>query len=518
MSNEYSQTDKHLAEGNAVDILKTHATYGHGARQDLPALHRFVVLETIFDPTIIDANKISYFEHALGVSNIHFAAVLPRNTIVAQRVMNSTTSAATPPMFLFPLFPPGISMPCQPGEHVWVMFENPTGTKNDLGFWMCRIVEPGFVEDVNHTHAPRSNDPSFSPGIKDMFDGNVDPKYELRNGRADERDGARYTVAETATLPGNEDAYEQLMTSTDGGKLSVREPVPRFRKRPGDLAFEGTNNTLVVLGRDRTGAVSTYRIDEVSRAQVVDTNLTTDDNRPGAGAIDIVVGRGQTDATLGKEVDTLNTLGSPLGTKELGKAVTDLSPQEGDPDFLFDRSRVYIAQRTRVDTNFGLNVFNTEMGAGSIQGASSRGDETDTRLDDADGDSAIVIKSDKIRLIARSDVEIVVTGILTRDAKGRLAADDSNYDGYAAFVIKANGDIVFRPSKKGYIKLGGDDADKALVCSDVPAVPVDGVVTGAPLTTTMGGQFAGSKPGAPNDNGPALAASQAKFAAKVLVK
>lgn len=519
MTNEYFKVDKHLAEGSLEQTLGTRATYEHGSRAELPAFYRFVVIETVFDTSIIDSSKIAYFEHTLGVANIHFAAALPRNTIIAQRVLASNASAATPPMFLFPFFPPTISLPCQPGEHVWVMFENPTGTKNDLGYWMCRIVEPGFVEDVNHTHSPRSNDPSFTPGIKDLFEDTSDPKYEFRNGRGDERDGARYTVAETATLSGGEDAYEQLMATTDGGKLSVYEAVPRFRKRPGDVAFEGTNNTLVVLGRDRTGAVATYKVDDTSQAQVVDTTPITDDGKPGAGAIDIVVGRGQTDQTLGKEVPSLTTLGAPTGNNELGKSSADLSPQEGDPDFLQDRSRIYIAQRTKPDTNFGINTFNAEMGAGPVQGASTRGDATDNTLSDGDtGDAAVVIKSDKLRLIARSDVEIIVTGILSRDAKGRLVADDSNYDGYAAMVIKANGDIVFRPSKKGYIKLGGDDADKAVVCSDVPAVAADGVVTGAPLTTTMGGQFAGAKAGAPNDNGPALAASQAKFSAKVLIK
>ncbi len=204
MTNEYYKPDKHIAEGVALGIQKQRAAYEHGARGDLPLFYRFVILETIFDPTIVDANKVAYFEHTLQVSNIHLATVLPRNAIVARRVITPGTAASTPAMFLFPFFPPAISMPCQPGEHVWVMFENPTGTKNDLGYWFCRIVEPGFVEDVNHTHPPRGMDPSFNPGIKEQFDGNVAPKYEFRNGRADERDDGRYTIAETAPLVGDE--------------------------------------------------------------------------------------------------------------------------------------------------------------------------------------------------------------------------------------------------------------------------------------------------------------------------
>ena len=238
MANEYTKPHSNIAEGVGLEIQKDRAAYEHGARGDLPHFYRFVVLETIFAPSIIDANKVDYFEHSLGVSNVHLAGVLPRNSIVARRVLTPGTAASTPAMFLFPFFPPAISLPCQPGEHVWVMFENPTGTKNDLGFWMCRIVEPGFVEDANHTHPPRGLDPSFNPGLKDQFEGTAAPKYEFRNGRADERDDGRYTLSETAMIPGDEAAYEQLLQETDGGKLAVREAVPRFRKRPGDIAFE----------------------------------------------------------------------------------------------------------------------------------------------------------------------------------------------------------------------------------------------------------------------------------------
>lgn len=517
MTNEYSKLDKQLAEGRASEELRTRAATSHGTRGDLPAFYRFVVLETVFDPASVDANKIAYYSQALGVANLHFAAILPRNTIIAKRVLDSNSSSSSPAMFLFPFFPPSLSFPAQPGEHVWVMFENPTGTSNDLGYWFCRIVEPGFVEDANHTHAPRANDPSFSPGTAETFEGTAKALYEFRNGRADLRDGARYTVAESATLSGGEDAYERVIRDTDGGKLSVIESVPRYRKRPGDIALEGTNNSLIVLGRDRAGPVAKYVVDPISRAKTVESVPETDVPGPGTGAIDIVVGRGQTPITGGTEVDAMTIAGGPMGAKELGKSVSELVEAEGDPDFLADRSRVYVAQRTRVDANLGLSTLNIEFGAGTVQGGDPANAEKKLVVDGDTGDGAVVIKSDKVRIIARSDIEIMVSGYATRDAKGNLVASD-NPDDAAAVVIKANGDIVFRPSRKGFVKLGGDDADKGLVCSDVPVTGVDGVVVGGPLITTMGGQFAGSAPGAPNDNGPALAATQAKFAAKVLVK
>lgn len=516
--NEYTKLNKQLAEGRASEELKTRAAVTHGTKGDLPSFYRFVVLETVFDPSTIDPNKISYYSQALGVSNLHFANILPRNTIVGQRVADPNSPSTSQPMFLFPFFPPSMSFPAQPGEHVWVMFENPGGSKKDLGYWMCRIVEPGFVEDANHTHPPRANDPSFAPGTAATFEGTAQALYEYRNGRADLRDGERYTIAETATMTGGEDAYEKIITTTDAGKLSVLEPVPRFKKRPADISLEGTNNTLIVLGRDRTSTPASFKVDEVNRSNIVDTTVPgADVVGPGAGAIDIVAGRGQTPLTGGAEVDVMTLAGAPAGHKELGKASTEISEFEGDPDFLNDRSRIYVAQRTKVDANLSLTTFNAEMGAGTVQGGAPADAEKKQVVDVETGDGAIIVKSDKVRIIARSDVEIMVSGYASRDAKGNLVASD-NPDDHAAVVIKANGDIVFRPSRKGFVKLGGDDADKGLVCSDIPVQGVDGVVVGAPLITTMGGQFAGSAAGAPNDNGPALAGSQAKFAAKVLVK
>ena len=96
-----------------------------------------------------------------------------------------------------------------------------------------------------------------------------------------------------------------------------------------------------------------------------------------------------------------------------------------------------------------------------------------------------------------------------------IGGDDES--AWAAIVLRSNGDIIFRPSKNGFIKLGGDDADKGLVCSDTPVTTVSGSIKGNPLVTTMGGLFAGSTP-IQGDNKTALSKGQAKFANKILVK
>ena len=77
-----------------------------------------------------------------------------------------------------------------------------------------------------------------------------------------------------------------------------------------------------------------------------------------------------------------------------------------------------------------------------------------------------------------------------------------------------NGDIIFKPSDKGLIKLGGDDADKAILCTDNLApgaagkpIVKDGVVSYKPGLISTGADLIGT--GKPK---------QGTFATKILVK
>lgn len=502
-SNPYDKIDKHLAEGTADRVLAIRSAYNFGADGTGPLFHRFVVLEVIFDPTTVDEKKADYFRNTLGVNNIKLAQILPRNTIVARRVMEGQhATAVEPALFLFPFFPPAISFPVQAGEHVWAMFEHPTGKQNTLGYWFCRIVEPGFVEDANHTHAPRALEPSFSPTTKDLGDGVDDPVYEFRNGRPVSRDGERYSAAETLQIPnGGADAYEKLMTDSEAGKLMTYEPVPRYRKRPGDLSFEGSNNTLIVLGRDRSGAVAKYKDGAEKGAQVVD-DLPTDDVTNGeaqGGSIDLVTGRGQTDKTAGKKAKS-KTVDKADFKEELDKAKKNLVENEGDPDFKNDRSRLIVTSRMPVDKRFGIDKV--------VSAHNSKGEEIPKDI--GNGGGSIVVKTDKVRLIARQDLVILITGAKDseRDDLGNIKDPDPDPDKCASVTIRASGDIVFTPSKTGLIRLGGDDATLSPLCTRVPNTPgMKGPVPKpSPIIDTMGG----AQGGADGLNG--------TFATKVLLK
>jgi hypothetical protein len=504
---ENASLSNRFVEGHGVGNFSTYQPQGH--------FTRMVVLDVISDPNNVTTDaKVSYWRDVLGVTNIKYAYALPRNSIVAIEVGDEMQ-----PMFVFPFFPSHLALPCKPGEVVWTMIENPDSQFVDLAYWMCKVVQPHYVDDVNHTHEARIADPSFFPGSIANSQ-NSQPVYELRNGTVQIKDGLRKTIATNAYLVGagfDEDVFERLLFDTDAGRMSQWESVPRFRKRPGDIALEGSNNSLIVLGTDRSGPLADYQtLPSPDDAYAVVPLPPAGDLSGSAGSIEMVVGRGQANSlTGGVEVDTTSIVdagSNKPGTtlkKEIGKSLQQTVAQEGDLDPRNDRSRVQISQRTLPDTNFSLSQYNQSF---SI-------------ADTPEGDAAIVMKTDKMRIIARSDVEILVTnftslGDADNPEKPTIKDQEDDTSKWASIVIKSNGDIVFRPSATGYIKLGGDDADKGVVCSDSPVSAVDGNISGAPLITTMGGAFAGATvTGGPGEgNGPSLANGQAKFANKVLIK
>ena len=488
-----------------------------------PAMVQVIIIEVISDPvSVVNEKKKQYWKGVLGVGNMKYADVLPRNTIIGQELGSGRS-----PLFCFPFFPSHLSMPSKAGEVVWAMHQNPNADYSDMIYWMCKVVQPHFVDDVNHTHMPRIHESSYVPGTltKSKMDGKADAWNELRNGPVQilKVDGKPIRVTSPSQqyiTSDSEDIFEKIVTETDAGKITQYEAVPRFKKRPGDLVLEGSNNSLIVLGTDRSGPAASYS--EQENQFLINNNtdeklkksprptLPNDDMQQSAGSIDLVVGRGQTTATFGSQVSTTrlkdaknNSKGSEL-KKELDK-VNNLVIQEGDPDYVNDRSRLLIAQRTKVDQKFGLSGYNNHFQSPPI-------------VDQVSGSSAVVIKTDKVRIVARSDIQIVMaSSIEGKSPSGQtILQDDPNAQNWASITLKSNGDIVFKPSKEGYIKLGGDDAKFGVVCSDVAVTATNGTVSGGAIVTTMGGQFAGSIAGV--DGNSPLRKNQGKFASKVLIK
>ena len=145
------------------------------------------------------------------------------------------------------------------------------------------------------------------------------------------------------------DLQTQTRLEGFGGGKKV-EPVPQFISSPCEEVISGQNNTWIVLGRDRPA----------SRASGY--GGSGDD---GAGSIDICVGR---------------------ASREAKKTTKEGKPLEIDNDFKADAARIYISQKTAIDRNFGLRP--------GFQGS-------------AFPRSAIGIKADLVRIVARENIKLV---------------------------------------------------------------------------------------------------------------
>lgn len=554
-----------IVEGNWRAANYTDSLYNSINKGDIslpPVFQRWVVLETIFDPTIIDEIKIRQLESKFSglINNKEKYALnvsLPRNSILAKPVINDrtgNTAIADLMMFLYPMFPPALSMPCKPGEHVWVMFES-LNERQNLGYWVCSIVGPGHIDDVNHVHQPREFDKTFE--ALELFalpgDNKIQkPRYHFKNGVyqvlssefPDQNNQDPIVPASTAVIQGTEQEYENILKNSEGSILSTYESVPRFKKRPGDIVFEGSNNSLISIGRDRTGDLAQYSTDPATGETIIKKQVeyqVGNTQLKNAGSIDLVAGRGQQNKTSGRKVI------NHLQNEELAKdrVTATLNRNEGNPDFIHDRSRIYISQRTKLDLALTDIDFFTALSSENSQGVESLVQKNSAKgiSDSLNGDAGIIIKSDKVRIFARSDVQILVTGFSNEDVSygigehqqsttmnnenqtieiNSIKTENRNAKKFASITIKSNGDIVFEPSDMGYIKLGGEDANKGIVCTSRPVITDNGGVAGKPLMTNGGALFAGSKTPSPTGNVPALLQSQTldlgTFSNKVLIK
>jgi len=226
-----------------------------------------------------------------------------------------------------------------------------------------------------------------------------------------------------------------------------------------------------VMGTDRTSTSALYDADpDVGNVpKLPETDLPGE----GVGVIDLVAGRGQTDATAGTKVK------NSLGFNELGKSKSELSPGEGDPDYKNDRTRIAGWQRTKIDTKLQIDKATSAHSGGDVS-------------DGSQGEGAGVMRSDKIRLVARHDLVILVTGDDQRDEQGRIIDAPIDPDKCASVLIKTNGEIVFTPATNAVIKLGSVNASKAILCTHLNNGGAGGQVTATPIVTTMGGIAGGS--------------------------
>lgn len=382
-----------------------------------PTIQRAVVVDVITDPAALTPENITNLKD--NVSNPEIVSILPINSVIAKIVSNNNGVSAQQNIVLFPMFSSHILLPVKPGEHVYAIFEDSGYKNNKLGYWISRPTSPGTIEDANYTHYDRLWDPTSNPDNystgEEREKPTESPPYSYQNGGGTD---------ETATLsnnglPADANPYDVVVREARATPSFVQEPVPRWKKRPGELVLQGSNNSLIVLGTDRNGPVT-------------DGNETKRD----AAAIDIVVGRGRhkpapntaptgdkqatsvivaetvrTDGTQGQETDKAPHRSAAYPDKG--------NPNEGNPSPTYDAARILVTQQASVDENYGLDQRNYPPNAlKPEQPASNNGV----------GNSYVLSKADHIRMIARKEDGTNGTILLIKEG-------DSNGKTYGGEVV-----------------------------------------------------------------------------------
>jgi len=173
----------------------------------------------------------------------------------------------------------------------------------------------------------------------------------------------------------------------------LREKLPIYNASESETVTSGRNNTHIILGRDRWGGP------ETGYGGLGHTR---------AGAIDIVVGlQGWGPAEAGKT--------GPLGgwipgraDKNFGSMTRDISPG--------DAARIYISQRTDVDDYFDI---------------------CDGYVGRCYSNSAIAMKADSIRILARKGIKLVTQ----RNPPGRNSINGKVGTVYGIDLIAGNRDF-----------------------------------------------------------------------------
>lgn len=136
------------------------------------------------------------------------------------------------------------------------------------------------------------------------------------------------------------------------------EPIPNYNSAPGEKVLSGENNTFIVFGRDRPASrLSGYG----------------GQGHTQCGSIDIVAGR---------------------------SSAIPLSDSWVDPNMFEDAARILLSQKTDVDENFKL--------------VSGKSGKSETR-------SAIAMKADAIRIVARNAIKLITGTDPTNSLGGQIA-------------------------------------------------------------------------------------------------
>jgi len=357
------------------------------------------------------------------VNNPELIDIMPVGSIIGRIVSNQGGVGPSTHAVFFPMFSSHFMLPVQPGEQVFVIYEDYSGTGAKVGYWLTRIHSEQTVEDANFTHYDRRFDPTSNPAhytTKQVSDRNTSPPavgFQNGGNTAD-----TFTLQPSGTIDTN--PYQVIADTSVSARYITPEPVPRWKKRPQEFVLQGSNNAIIVLGEDRNGPIS---------GSIQDTPVDIQRSSPTAprqaAAVQIIAGRGRyfpepgnnpregsqsTNPPQDKSTSPLVTTNTrnfretdknPFRSSREGQA----NPREGDPDHRHDAAKVYVVQQSRADENFRLVLANGNEGQEYPDQALPNVQPEENGVF---GRSYVVSKADHIRVVARRDTDSNIDGTI----------------------------------------------------------------------------------------------------------
>lgn len=427
MSNKSSNINNVGFSGGA----RRDAIEGNISNSSAAIFEKAVVTNIICDS--YSASSISQ-KRIKKISNNLSIEKLPRNSLIVRRISGGADQVGDSYCLAYPLFSSHLAMPIKVGEMVWVLFDRGNKGISNIGYWLSRIHGDEYNEDVNYSHYDRIYEPTPTqdqgPGTANAAEGIVNPS-EL----PPTEDFPNISLKQNPQYP-NE--YDSIVQSTNLHPHAY-EPVPRYTKRPGDLALQGSNNSLIVLTTDRAWTPN----DDPSTA--TKSNAYSSPSQS-SGTIDIVAGR----ARWISKLLTSRTIPNTRKNRRFSEVTKDkrilkqngLSQKttEGDPDFKDDASRIYVSMGSSIDTKLGISEQKP-----IVPGESSPRAEVVSA-------ASIAIKSDQIRIVSRKDLDNGINGSIYILKEG----DKSSSGDHACISILDDGSICISGNK---IFIGRSDND-----------------------------------------------------------
>jgi len=422
-----------------------------------PVLQRAVVIEVISDPFSLTQDYLDQL--STTINNPEIVDIMPINSIVARLVSSNQGIDGSNNIILFPFFSSHFLMPVNPGETVYVIFENFQNLGTKIGFWLTRGHAYRSIEDLNYTHADRMFQANLNPGNYSTSDKESRP---AENPIPDFPNGGGTSNSVTLTIgEDGEDPYTSIIENSLAYPLITPEAVPRWIKRPQELVLQGSNNALLMLGEDRNGSIT-----GASGSNPIDI-------KGKAGTVDIVVGRGRFLPEPGVNPGDSDT--SPTSCRTIENTRNNLendkapfirsennteNVNEGNPDPINDAARVYITQQSNVDLNYLITGDASEVQEYPT-GALIPVEPVPAGPNDEYNRSYVVSKADHIRIIARKDPNREINGTILlikhgTPAGGGIGDAPSTDEDLAYVYINEEGKIQIDGNR---IYLGRTDAD-----------------------------------------------------------